>query len=205
MSEPASSWDATYSGAAEDQLSWYQAAPTASLELLDALHVLPTHSVLDVGGGTSRLVDELLDRGFEDVAVLDVSALALDRARRRLGPQAAAVTWIHTDLLTWTPPRTYDVWHDRAVFHFLTAPADQQRYRQCLRSALAAGGHGVVGAFAADGPTHCSGLPVVRYTDQDLIDALGEEGLAVLGTRRELHKTPSGATQPFTWVALERL
>jgi len=91
------------------------------------------------------------------------------------------------------------------VFHFLTDPADRQRYRQCLHSALAAGGHADVGAFAADGPTHCSGLPVARYTDRDLIAALGEEGIAVLGTRRELHRTPSGATQPFTWVTLERL
>jgi len=199
-----SHWDARYAEHGEDRVSWYEAAPEVSLEMLDALHVTPQQSVLDVGGGASRLAGALLARGFADVTVLDVSEQALGLARRRLGPQAAAVAWIHTDLLTWEPPKVYDLWHDRAVFHFLVNPADQQRYRQCLRAALNPGGHAIIGASAADGPTYCSNLPVARYDDEQLIDALGRDGLVVVETRRRLHQTPSGATQPFTWLALTR-
>lgn len=204
MTERQEHWDSTYAERGEDQVSWYETDPTFSLEMLDALRVTAGHSVLDVGGGASRLVDRLLTRGFVDLAVLDISPQALELAQRRLGHLAAAVKWWPVELLSWQPPRRFDVWHDRAVFHFLVDPDEQERYRWCLQAAVRPGGHVVVGTFAHDGPDHCSGLPVARYSPEQLVEALGADQLRVVKTRREVHRTPGGAAQPFTWVGLQR-
>jgi hypothetical protein len=155
---------------------------------------------VDVGGGASVLVDRLLDAGYRDLTVLDVAAAALDRARTRLGSRAGRVTWLVADLLTWVPARRYRVWHDRAVFHFLTAAAARDRYREVLHHALVPGGHVAVGTFAADGPTSCSGLPTARYGPDEL--AAQVPGYRVVHRRREVHRTPSGGIQPFTWLLL---
>jgi ubiquinone/menaquinone biosynthesis C-methylase UbiE len=172
-----------------------------SLELLEALDVRPDQSVIDVGGGASNLVDHLLDAGFGDIGVLDVSSVALDVARSRVGP-TAAVSWIVQDLLTWDPDRTWDVWHDRAVLHFLVDDADRERYARTMRRAVRPGGAVVIGTFAEDGPTECSALPVRRHSAEDLVVLVGD--VEVIAQRREVHQTPSGAPQPFNWIAGRR-
>ena len=181
--------------------SWYQAEPRMSVALIEALDVATDTPVIDVGGGSSRLVDELIQRGFSDISVLDVSAQALHLARSRLGEAASRVRWLPEDLLEWEPPRAYGLWHDRALFHFLVEPEQQQRYVSALRAGLSPGGLLIMATFAPDGPERCSGLPVTRYAPQDLLDVLGE-GFTCLGSWREDHPTPGGAMQPFTWVAL---
>ena len=195
-------WDGVYDKD-PTQLSWYQPEPTTSLELIDTLGVPVEAGVLDVGGGSSALADELLVRGFSDLSVLDVSGAALNVARRRLGSAAQRIQWIHEDLLHWTPTRRYDLWHDRAVFHFLVDPADQERYRDLLAAALRPGAVAILATFGADGPSHCSGLPVARYEPGQLVAALGD-GYECMTSRREAHTTPAGVVQPFTWVALQR-
>jgi SAM-dependent methyltransferase len=195
-------WDDRYEQIGADQVSWYQARPTISLELIDQLRIDPSTSVIDVGGGSSTLVDELLVRGFDDVTVLDVSDAALDVARARLFDRRG-VTWLHTDVLSWTPGRQWRLWHDRAVFHFLTEPADRHAYLQQLAKGLAAGGAFIIATFAPDGPVQCSGLPVSRYDADGLADVIttAVAGATILSSRDEDHTTPAGATQPFTWIA----
>lgn len=195
-------WDAKYASTGSSQLSWYQASPERSRSLLGRCGVLRDHSIIDVGGGASGLAAGLVDDGWTDVTVLDVSARALEAARQRC-TDPDRVHWINADLLRWTPQRRYDVWHDRAVFHFLVDGPDVVRYREVLRAALPVGGVAVVATFAADGPTHCSGLPVRRYDADELVAVLGA-GLVPVETAREAHVTPGGAVQPFTWVALRR-
>jgi SAM-dependent methyltransferase len=168
-----------------------------SLELIARLDVASDAAVLDVGGGASSLVDHLMERGFTDVSVLDVSEAALELGRRRVG---AGVKWFHEDLLSWRPARRYGLWHDRAVFHFLTEAADRDRYLNSLKAGLEPGGGLIMATFAEDGPEYCSGLPVARYAAIELLDLIGP-GFRVIETRRELHVTPGGVTQPFTWVA----
>jgi ubiquinone/menaquinone biosynthesis C-methylase UbiE len=195
----ATHWDGVYSGRGLTEMSWFQATPTASLELLDALGVSPQSAVIDVGGGASLLVDHLLERGFDDVSVLDVSEAALRSARSRL-TSSAPVTWVRDDVLTWRPQRGFDLWHDRAVFHFLTDAVDRLTYLRTMRRALRPCGTVIVGTFASDGPDHCSGLPVARYSSEELADAIGPE-FDIVAVRREVHTTPTGAVQPFSWLA----
>lgn len=196
-------WDAVYEERGTDGVSWFQREPQVSLELVASLAVPCETAVVDVGGGASTFVDRLLARGFVDVTVLDVSAAALEASRRRLG-RGARVTWLREDVLTWRPPRRYGLWHDRAAFHFLVDAADRAAYLAVLRSALAPGGQVVLGTFAADGPDRCSGLPVARYSPGGLAGVLGDD-LEVVETRREVHVTPAGARQAFTWVAARRV
>jgi hypothetical protein len=195
-------WDSAYAQG-ERTRSWFEEHPNASLRMLDAAGVTPRDSVVDVGGGASPLVDALLDRGHRDLTVLDISDIALRVARRRLGEAERGVEWIVTDLLSWSPPRTYGVWHDRAVFHFVTAEADQRRYLAALQAATQTGSAAIFGCFAPDGPDSCSGLPVARHSADDLAAILGNDWTLV-ATEREHHHTPAGATQPFTWAAFRR-
>lgn len=195
----ATRWDGIYSRRASTEMSWFQATPTASLELLDVLGVSPQSAVIDVGGGASLLVDHLLERGFDDVSVLDVSDAALRSARSRL-TSTAPVTWVRADVLTWRPQRGFDLWHNRAVFHFLTDAVDRLTYLRTMRRALRPGGAVIMGTFASDGPDQCSGLPVARYSPEELAGAIGAD-FDILAVRREVHTTPTGAVQPFSWVA----
>lgn len=190
-------WDERYRTVGSQQVSWFALEPTTSLAILDQLGVTAAAAVIDVGGGASHLADRLVDRGFTDVTVLDVSSLALAEARKRLGDR---VEWERADLLDWVPQRRWDVWHDRAVFHFLTVPEERETYRRLIRESVEPGGFVVIGTFAQDGPTSCSGLPVNRYTSADLAAAFAP-GMEPLLTQREDHRTPSGAIQPFTWTA----
>jgi hypothetical protein len=198
----ASHWNRAYD-LGDTTRSWFQDNPDQSLQMLDTAGVTSADSVLDIGGGASVLVDALLARGFGDVTVLDISAIGLDIAKVRLGADPDRVSWLVTDLLRWRPDRTYRVWHDRAVFHFLTTPQTRERYRQSLRAATEAGSVAVFGTFALDGPESCSGLPVARYDAANLADEFGEDwGLIASGG--EEHRTPSGGMQPFTWTAFGR-
>jgi SAM-dependent methyltransferase len=197
-------WDQVFTSKADVETSWHEAVPDESLALLDELGVGPEESVIDVGGGTATLVDHLIARGHRDLAMLDISAAALDRTRARLGDAADLVEWIAADITEWLPTRTYDVWHDRAVFHFLTTDKARQAYVRAMRAATTDSAALVIGTFADDGPTHCSSLPVSRYSPDELAAALGA-GIRVVRTGRELHRTPWGSVQPFTWLAARRL
>ncbi|MQA84434.1 MAG: methyltransferase domain-containing protein [Streptosporangiales bacterium] len=197
--ERALHWDTVYESRGTEGVSWYQPAASVSLELIDVLDVPRHTAVVDVGGGASRLADGLVERGFTDISVLDVSKSALDAARGRLDPDAP-VTWLHEDVLDWRPGRRFGLWHDRAVFHFLTEPEHQAGYLAVLRSAIRPGGAVVLATFAPDGPEYCSGLPVARYSARQLAETLGED-FRTVGVRREEHTTPTGAVQAFTWVA----
>jgi hypothetical protein len=195
-------WDLAY--AQGDRIrSWFEPHPTASLRLLDAAGITPSDSFIDIGGGASSLVDALLSRGHRDLAVLDISPTALRLAQQRLGVAERRVAWIVADLLSWRPPRTYAVWHDRAVFHFVTADLDKDRYLATLQSATRTGSAAIFGCFAPDGPTSCSGLPVTRYSAEDLAATLGENW-ALVAAEQEQHRTPAGGSQPFTWAAFLR-
>jgi len=197
-------WNEVYRTRGATQVSWFQSEPTMSLELVAALGLDPADAVIDVGAGASQLVDRLLERGHHDLTVLDISADALHTAQERLGARSDDVHWVCTDLLSWRPQRRYQLWHDRAVFHFLINAADQGRYRTLAADAVAPGGYLIIGTFAADGPTHCSGLPVARYSPEALATALDPDFVPVT-SRRDDHHTPGGAVQPFSWQVLRRL
>lgn len=200
-------WQTIYGQKDPAQVSWFEPTPAFSLAMLDAINARPGQSVIDVGAGASRLANALLQRGFTDITALDVAAGGLDVARRELGPAASRITWITADLLSWVPERQYDIWHDRAVFHFLTDPAQQRRYVHTTLEALRPHGTLIIATFADDGPPSCSGLPVARYSPAQLADTLNHHAdttLAVLDERREQHRTPWGASQALTWIALTR-
>lgn len=191
-------WNGRYDAIGAESVSWYQDTPTTSLELLTTLGINATKSVIDVGGGASNLVDHLVAAGHTDVGVLDLSAVALEVAQQRLADNPA-VEWLEQDLLTWQPSRTWDAWHDRAVLHFLLTDYERARYAETVRKVVAIGGAVVIGTFAEDGPTECSALPVRRNSAGELRSLLGD--IEVVEERREVHHTPSGATQPFNWLA----
>ena len=198
-------WESVYRG--QHVHSWDQVRPAVMLELLDVLGVPPGASVIDVGGGDGALSTALLDRGHTDITVLDISATALAEGQKRAGAGSDSVHWLAADVRRWRPERTFDLWHDRAVFHFLVDPADRDGYGAAMRAGTVPGALAVIGTFAADGPTQCSGLPVVRYDRDHLVDALHEASALeweLLQSAHEEHRTPSGALQPFTWVALRR-
>jgi hypothetical protein len=172
-----------------------------SLALIDRLRVAKEAPLIDVGGGASLLVDRLVARGYTDLTVLDVSSTALEIARRRLD-DAVPVRWLHENILTWEPERQYALWHDRAVFHFLTNADERAKYLATMRQGLSESGAVIMATFASDGPERCSGLPVARYDAADLARLL--DGFTVVESSREEHVTPGGTVQPFTWVAAHR-
>ncbi len=202
MSERRDHWERIYGAKAEDQVSWFERQPGRSLDLIRRA-VPASAAVIDVGGGASRLVDELMAVGYRDLTVLDLAEAALARSRQRLGTRADAVAWIAADVTAWAPPRCYDLWHDRAVFHFLTEPAERAAYCAALGAALRAGGSAVIATFAPSGPERCSGLPVVRYSPESLAAELGN-GLVLEETAAETHRTPSGVEQDFQFSRFRR-
>jgi trans-aconitate methyltransferase len=196
-------WNEVYDARASHEVSWFQPAPTTSLALLESLDVGPSESVVDVGAGDATLVDQLRARGFRDLTILDLSSSALARTVTRLGPDARdVVEVVNADVTAWSPPRLYDLWHDRAVLHFLDPPG-AQRYVATLRDAVSARGAVIIGVFAPDGPTSCSGLPVTRYSAAELGQLLGGD-FDVISQRRESHVTPWGAEQRFQWIGARR-
>lgn len=192
-------WQRVYSTKATDAVSWFQPHANQSLQLIEATDVSNETSIIDVGGGASTLVDDLLARDYRNITVLDLSAAALDATRDRLGTRAGSVTWLESDITrAELPLNGYDVWHDRAVFHFLTAPEDRDAYIKVAFRSVKPGGHVIVATFAEDGPLQCSGLPVTRYSATQLHAEFGEVFILVLH-ERDLHRTPFGTTQPFTY------
>ena len=198
----ASHWGDAYA-AGETTRSWYQQHPGMSLRMLDAAGIQADASVIDVGGGASPLAEALVERGFGDVTVLDISPAGMAYARRHLGVRAEQVSWLVADVRTWEPRRRYTVWHDRAVFHFLVSAEDRRQYMLTLGPATEPGAVAVFGLFAPDGPRQCSGLPVVRYSAAELADELGSRWTLIRQDREE-HVTPAGPIQPFTWAVLRK-
>ena len=198
----AAHWDAAYAPG-DDTRSWFENHPGMSLRMLGSAGVSAADAVIDVGGGASPLTGALLNRGFRDLTVLDISAAGMQHARDRLGSRADQVHWLTADVLSWHPRRCYQAWHDRAVYHFLLTDEHRQQYLHALDTATARGAIAVFGCFAPDGPQHCSGLPVARYSPVQLARQVGAKWLLISQDREE-HVTPAGTIQPFTWVVLRR-
>jgi SAM-dependent methyltransferase len=196
-------WENVYRTKGEREVSWFQESPSISLALIQAAGATRHSDIVDIGGGASRLVDTLTNAGYEAVTVLDLSESALAAAKARLGPKAADVSWIVADVVGWKPPQRYDLWHDRAAFHFLTDAADRAAYVERLRQALRPGGHAIIATFALDGPERCSGLPVIRYDAAGLGKVLGS-AFSLAETRRHDHNTPMGSTQRFQFSMFRR-
>lgn len=197
-------WEAVYASKPLTELSWYERDPVTSLRLIEEIASGSPVAVIDIGAGASSLVDHLLDHGFTDLTVLDLSGTALAGMRERLGERAWNVTFVQHDVLSWDVDHQYDLWHDRAVFHFLTEETARRRYREVTERAIRVGGSLVLATFAEDGPTQCSGLPVARYSAQALAEEFSEH-FSLLWQEREEHVTPGGIVQPFTWVVLRRI
>ena len=197
-------WDGVYNRNAETAVSWFQDVPQTSLDLIRATGVGTDAHILDIGGGASRLVDCLLERGFENVTVLDLSGEALEVARVRLGHQQNKVKWVVADATEWAPPEVYDLWHDRAAFHFLILEQQQRAYIERLRRGLRMGGHVIFGTFALDGPEKCSGLPVTRHSAESLATLLGAD-FALVDARKHQHATPWDAVQRFQFSTFRRI
>jgi len=200
MSAPAH-WNAVYTKQPPGSSSWFQPSPRVSLELLERAGMTPASCVIDVGGGDSGLVDCLVERGLTCLYVLDASRVALARARTRLGERQRTVRWIEADVTgDWDAPQV-DIWHDRALFHFLTDSETRRKYIEHLGRTVRPGGAVIIAGFALDGPTRCSGLAVVRYSPETLAAELGA-GFVVVESLREEHVTPSGAVQAFCYTRL---
>ncbi len=191
-------WERVYSTKGETGVSWYQGEPRLSLELIRSVAPPARGRIIDVGGGASVLVDRLLDLPFEKIAVLDISETALTHAKARLGERADRVEWITADITEVDHLKlgTFDIWHDRAVFHFLTEAADRRRYVELARQTLPDGGHLVIACFADDGPKRCSDLDVCRYNAESMATELGD-GFTLVREAREMHITPWGSPQAF--------
>jgi len=192
-------WDAIWGKADPDQVSWFEPRPEVSLRLIEESGVASRDAIIDVGGGASLLTRQLVDAGYEDLTVLDISSRGLAAGRDRVGSAARDIEWIQADLLRFEPAREWDLWHDRAVFHFLTEAADREAYRGALRRTLAADGHVILATFGPQGPTRCSGLDVRRYSADMLADELGPE-FRLAASCREVHTTPGGVVQQFLYA-----
>ena len=197
-------WQNVYVKKAENEVSWFQESPTLSLELIAKAGSKADSAIIDIGGGSSRLVDRLVDQGFEDVTVLDLSEAALEAAKARLGSRSAGVQWVVADATVWEPRKAYHIWHDRAAFHFLTEERDQVAYIMRLGRALKVGGYAIMATFALDGPERCSGLPVVRYGPVSLGQKLGDR-FQLVESRTHIHATPWGADQSFQFSLFRRV
>ena len=196
-------WNRVYGTKAETEASWFQPRPQKSLQLIDAAAPDRSVPIIDVGGGASTLVDELLRAGYADVSVLDISKAALDRSKTRLGTRAEGASWIVADITEWQPTKTWGVWHDRAVFHFLTDMARQTAYIEALKKATGPGSVSIIATFALDGPERCSGLSVQRYSAATLAARLGAS-FELSAEESERHVTPGGAVQSFMYSVFKR-
>ncbi len=192
-------WERVYQAKSPEEVSWYEPTPEKSLELIANAGITREQSIIDVGGGASTLVDCLLREGFANVSVLDISASAIATAQQRLMGDANNVQWIVADITEVSlPAQSYDLWHDRAVFHFLTNPDDRQRYITLVNHALKPGGHIIVATFAPDGPARCSGLEVMRYAPEELHSVFGDN-FTLMHSENEQHHTPFGTEQSFIY------
>ncbi len=189
-------WESIYEEKPLESHGWYQPVPLHSLHLIEQCGLQPEMSIIDIGGGDSLLVDHLLDKGFHNITVLDISASALERARIRLGEKAGLVDWVQCDVTTFSPSHKFHVWHDRAAFHFLLEPGDIQAYMQVLRSCIEPGGYVILGTFSEMGPKTCSGLPIKQYNPRTM-SALFSPDFDVIDLEYADHFTPSGSRQHY--------
>jgi len=195
-------WEKVYATRPGQELSWYQRHAGRSLAYITA-DARWGSSIIDIGGGASTLVDDLLERGYANVTILDIAEAALNRARERLGAQASRVNWIVGDMRRWRPSRSYEIWYDRAVFHFLTAAEERAAYVGALKAGTDPGAWVVMATFAPDGPQRCSGLPVCRYSPGELAEVLGSS-FVLTDSATERHMTPSGSEQRFVYSVFYR-
>lgn len=200
-------WENVYTTKGENEVSWFQQSPAPSLALIAQAGATHASAIIDIGGGASRLVDHLVEQGFEDVTVLDLSGAALAAAKSRLesqlGARADRVSWIVADATSFEPAKPYDIWHDRAAFHFLTDASDRAAYIARLKHGLKIGGHAIIATFALDGPEKCSGLPVARYDGASLGQTLGA-AFKLVRTQRHEHATPWDSRQIFQFSVFRR-
>jgi SAM-dependent methyltransferase len=196
-------WEKVYTAKPPHRVSWYQEEPTLSLQLIRKTHLAPDAAIIDIGGGASKLVDLLCDTGYTNIGVLDISGRALAHAKARLADKTCGVEWFEEDVTCFKPPHQYSLWHDRAVFHFLTSKADRNSYGKVLRQTLEPGGHIIIMAFAIGGPIKCSGLDIVQYDAEKLKRELGS-GFRLLETGHEIHITPAGKAQKFAYFHFVR-
>jgi 2-polyprenyl-3-methyl-5-hydroxy-6-metoxy-1,4-benzoquinol methylase len=201
--EPREHWRGVYETKRPDEVSWYQALPEPSLAALDRLGADPSKSLVDVGAGASTLADALLDRGWRDVTLVDIAEPALEATRLRLGPRAGRVRWDIADVRHWQAGRSFDIWHDRAVFHFLTEAGDRAAYRRSLEAATHPGSLVIIATFAMDGPKQCSGLPVRRYDAESLVTEFGV-AFTLVEAWSQAHVTPWNSSQSFQWAVFRR-
>ena len=196
-------WQNVYRTKGEQQVSWSQPSPEPSLGLIETFAQVRSAAIVDIGGGASRLVDALRERGYRNITVLDLSEAALQSAKARLGADAASVQWVAADATQWQPPQAFDLWHDRAAFHFLVDADDREAYVARLQQGVTTGGHAIIATFAPDGPEKCSGLPVQRYDHDALGEALGA-AFALVHHQPHHHVTPWGAAQSFQFSVFRR-
>jgi len=196
-------WEHIYTTKALNEVSWYQPTPQLALNWIQELNLASNAAILDVGGGDSFLVDHLLELGYNNITVLDISEKAIARAKERLGTKAQQVTWVVSDITLFTPEQHYEVWHDRAAFHFLSDPEDIKRYYQICVEATAKSAHVLIGTFSTDGPLKCSGIPINQYTEQSLSDVFKAHFDLQKSTREE-HPTPFNTYQNFVFCAFKK-
>ena len=195
-------WETVYATKTPQEVSWTQERPAISLDFIASFQLEKSASIIDIGGGDSLLVDFLLDLGYTNLSVLDISAHAIERAKVRLGEKASLVTWIVSDINDFEPLQNYDLWHDRAAFHFLTSQKDIERYVELVSK------HAkqlVIGTFSTNGPFKCSGLEITQYDENELGQLFGPHGFEVQTTKREDHMTPFGTTQNFVFASFVKL
>lgn len=196
-------WENVYSAKSENEMSWFQEVPAKSLELITEMKLAPNDSIIDIGGGDSRLVDHLLEKGFQRISVLDISSAALDRAKARLGEKSNLVRFIVSDITKFHPVEKYKLWHDRATFHFLTDIHEIETYLEIANCAIAPGGFLVVSTFSKTGPEKCSGLPISQYSDVDL-KALFGTYFSNIRCFEDTHSTPWGSDQNFVYCGFKK-
>lgn len=201
MSEKKVHWETIYTTKQPNEVSWTQDRPAASIDFILSCGLDKTARIIDIGGGDSNLVDHLLDLGYENITVLDISEHALERAKTRLGKRADQVTWVVSDILDFVPDSTFDIWHDRAAFHFLTKPTDIDRYVALATSSVT--GYLIIGTFSTDGPLKCSGLEITQYNEQTLSDKL-TNGFEKIRCLTEDHTTPFNTTQNFLFCTFRK-
>lgn len=194
-------WETIYESKRPDEVSWTQEIPKTSLDFIHSFELDKSAKIIDIGGGDGKLVDYLLDEGFENITVLDISAKALEKAKKRLGNKAVKVNWIVSDITEFKPQTTYDVWHDRATFHFLTKTEQVDKYISTAQ--IAATGFLIIGTFSENGPTKCSGLEIKQYNDETLT-SIFKDGFDKIACRKVNHTTPSGSMQNFLFCSFKR-
>ena len=202
--KPKEHWENIYTTKQPAEVSWYKPHLDPSLKIISKLGLDPKSAVIDIGAGASTLADDLLKQEFQDISVLDISSKALEISKKRLGKEANKITWLEADITSAVlPKKHYDLWHDRAVFHFLTDVNDRRKYAEVLRSSLKDGGHLVMATFNLNGPLKCSGLDIVRYSPETLLKELGK-GFKLVESFDEAHQTPFNTVQNFVYCCFKK-